>query len=135
MTLTRPGVGTEIDHRESPRYEPFTATREIVAMLRNAELQGSATSDLDSYLQSLEIQYYLKGMLDVFHESDALFHPHASAVHVSGPVARMIAILQDKFGPGFHDDVSDSSVEIAFHQGVDEAMSAVIDWSRKVVTI
>ncbi|MDH6676413.1 hypothetical protein M2284_000601 [Rhodococcus sp. LBL1] len=135
MTLTRPGVRAEIDHRESPRYEPFTATREIVSLLGNAELQGAVISDLDSYLQSLEVQYYLKGVLDVFDESDALYRPHASAVEFSGPVARMIAILQDKFGPRFHDDVSESSVEIAFHQGVDEALSAVIDWSRKVVTI
>lgn len=135
MTLTRPWVGAETDRRESLRYEPFAATREIASPLRDAELQGSATTDLDSYLQSLEIQYYLKGILDVFQEADALYRPHASSVGVSGPVARMVAILQEKYGPPFHDDITDSSVEIAFHQGVGEALSAVIDWSRKVVTI
>ncbi|RVW10801.1 hypothetical protein EGT67_06580 [Prescottella agglutinans] len=135
MTLTRPGVGPEIDHRESLRYEPFAATRGIFSMIRDAELRGSAMSDLDSYLQSLEIQYYLKGVLEVFQESDALYRPHASSIDVSGPVARMVAILREKFGPGFHDRVSESSVQIAFHQGVSEALSAVIDWSRKVVTV
>ncbi|GAB2655442.1 hypothetical protein ABI214_08395 [Prescottella soli] len=135
MTLTRPGVGAEIDHRESLRYEPFAATREIFSPLRDAELQGSATTDLDAYLQSLEIQYYLKGILDVFQEADDLYRPHASSVGVSGAVERMVAILENKFGPRFHEDITDSSVEIAFHQGVGEALSAVIDWSRKVVTI
>ncbi|WP_430331204.1 hypothetical protein [Rhodococcus sp. ACT016] len=135
MTLTRPGVGPEFDHRESLRYEPFTATRGALALLEDAEFRGSSMSDLDSYLESLEIQYYLKGVLVVFGESDALYHPHASSGAVSAPVARMVIALQDKFGPQFHDDVSDSSVQIAFHQGVSDALSAVFDWSRKVVTI
>jgi hypothetical protein len=134
MTLTRPRVGGQIDHRESLRYEPFTTTREIVSLHGNAEWQGTAISDLDAYLQTLEIQYYLKGVLDVFQESDALYHPHHSSADISGPVARMIAVLQDKFGPRFHDDVSNASVEVAFHQGVSEALVAVVDWSRKVVT-
>ncbi|MCL2533658.1 MAG: hypothetical protein FWE39_05785 [Nocardiaceae bacterium] len=134
MTLIRPGTGAEFDD-ESFRYQPFAATREMVGLLADAEWQGSSMSDLDSYLQSLEVQYYLRGVLAVFQDADALYHPHASAGDVSAPVARMMIALQDKFGPGFHDSVSDSSVQIAFHQGVSEALSAVVDWSRKVVTI
>ncbi|MGF7122437.1 hypothetical protein [Rhodococcus sp. BE178] len=135
MTLTRSGVGAELDHRESLRYEPFTKTREVASLMRDAEMWGSTTSDLDSYLESMELQYYLKGVLGVFQESDALYRPHVASPDVSGPVTRLIIALQDKFGPRFHDGVSDSSVEVAFHQGVGDGLSAVLHWSRKVVTI
>ncbi|CAM2771639.1 hypothetical protein RHDE110596_00335 [Prescottella defluvii] len=135
MTLTRSGVGADSDHRESLRYEPFATSREIDSLIRETEAWGSGTNELAAYLEALELQYYLKGVLEVYQESDALYHSHAGAADVSGPVARLVLTLEDRFGPRFHEGVSDSSVQVAFHQGVGDGLSAVVHWSRKVVTI
>lgn len=138
MSLTRDAVSTESDFQDSVRYEPRVELPKVVEklVLLDHQIKQENTQDLKEYIRSLEFQYYWNGVRDVFQIADSLYEDNVLRYDTSTVAVKMLAAVEEKFGPESYKGMSDSTtVFAAFHQGVSEAYSAVSAWSRKVITL